>query len=289
MKPTFAAVSFVSLASLSLATADAQSTGPSIAYVKVAGTAQEIYLVNPDGSGSRKIYSTAAKRSIGWIDLKPDGTEIAFTEAGKGLPRVVKILSLSGGVPVGSARTLTGPCAVDTVDYHPTDALLIISDICNASGRIATIRTDGTDYTVLQTAGFINKARWLRDGLSYVYVRSGVNSGPIEVCRNDCNPANGELLGAVQGVWRLDVARTSNVILHDYGSTITKRSANTGDVLASNYISGTDGHYSSDDRYVLYETPHEARGDYIQIYDSVTGQTTRLTGKGDYGPTDWRP
>ena len=289
MKPTFAAVSFVSLASLTLATADAQSTGPSIAYVKVAGSAQEIYVVNPDGTGLRKIYTTPAKKAVGWLDLKPDGSEIAFTEIGKGAPRVIKILSLSGGVPVGSARTLTGPCAVDTIDYHPTNPVLIISDICSGSARIASIRTDGTDYTVLQTGGYINKARWLRDGLSYVYVR-GTNSGGLEICRNDCNPANGELLGTVQGVWGFDVGRTSNAILHDFGGPyITKRDGDTGAVLASNYINGTDGHYSPDDRYVLYETPHEARGDYIQIYDSVTGATARLTGKGDYGAKDWRP
>jgi Tol biopolymer transport system component len=290
MKPTFAAVAFASLTSLAVAEAHAQSAGPSIAYVKVAGTAQEIYLVNPDGTGSRKIYTTPQKRAVGWLDLKPDGSEIAFTEVGKGVPRVIKIMPLSGGVPAGPARTLSGPCAVDTVDYHPTDPVLIISDICNANARIASIRTDGTGYTVLQTGGFISKARWLRDGVSYVYAQSGLNSGPIEICRNDCNPANGELLGTVQGVWGLDVGRTSNMILHDYGGPyITKRNADTGEVVASNYINGTDGHYSPDDRYVLFETPHEARGDYIQIYDSVTGLTTRLTAKGDYGAKDWRP
>ncbi len=101
---------------------------------------------------------------------------------------------------------------------------------------------------------------------------------------------NGELLGTVQGVWGFDVGRTTNAILHDFGGPyITKRDGDTGAVLASNYINGTDGHYSPDDRYVLYETPHEARGDYIHIYDSVTGQTTRLTGKRDYGAKDWRP
>ncbi|HEX6410194.1 MAG TPA: hypothetical protein VFZ88_06345 [Sphingomicrobium sp.] len=290
MKPTFAAVSFVSLASLALATAHAQSTGPSIAYVKVAGTAQEIYLVNPDGTGLRKIYTTPAKKAVGWLDLKPDGSEIAFTEIGKGAPRVIKIMPLSGGTPTGPATTLSGTCAVDTIDYHPTNPVLIISDICSGSARIATIRTDGTDYTVLQTGGYINKARWLRDGLSYVYVRSAANSAALEICRNDCNPANGELLGTVQGVWGFDVGRTTNAILHDFGGPyITKRDGDTGAVLASNYINGTDGHYSPDDRYVLYETPHEARGDYIHIYDSVTGQTTRLTGKGDYGAKDWRP
>lgn len=292
MKPTFAAVSFLSIASIALASAGAQSTaGPAIAYVKVAGTAQDIHLVNPDGSGSRKIYTTPSKRAVGWLDLKPDGSEIAFTEIGKGVPRVIKIMPLNGGVPAGPAQTLSGPCAVDTLDYHPTEPVLIISDICNQNPRIATIRTDGTGYTVLQSVGaYINKARWLRDGVSYVYVRAPVDGGPLQICRNSCDPSNGELLGTVNGVWGLDVGRTANMILHDYGGPyITKRNADTGEVVASNYINGTDGHYSPDDRYVLFETPHEARGDYVQIYDTVTGLTTRLTGKGDYGAKDWRP
>src|SRR5688500_2295970 len=116
-----AALIVATLSTLGIVPAYAQTGGgPPIAYVKVGGTSQEIYLVNPDGSGLKKIYGTASKRAIGSVDLKPGGAEVAFTEYGKGTPRVIKIITLSGSTPVGQPRTLSGPCAVDTVDYHPT-------------------------------------------------------------------------------------------------------------------------------------------------------------------------
>ena len=273
------------------AAAHAQSaSGSPIAYVKVGGSSQEIYLVNPDGSGLKKIYGTASKRAIGSIDLKPAGGEVAFTEYGSGSSRVVKILTLNGNTPVGTPRTLVGPCAVDTVDYHPTEPMLIISDICNQNPRIATIRTDGTGYAVLQSTGaYLNKARWLRDGISYVYARAPVDGGQLQICRNSCDPNNGELLGTVSGMWSMDTARTANILLHDFGGPyMSKVNADTGEVVSSNYINGTDGHFSPDDREILYETPHQARGDYLQIYDTSTGGTRRLTAKGEYGPKDWR-
>jgi hypothetical protein len=290
MKTTFAAAYFALLSSLAVEAASAQAAGPPIAYVKVGGSAQEIYLVNPDGSGLKKIYTTASKRAIGWVDLKPGGSEIAFTEYGKGLPRVIKIMPLNGSTPAGPAVTLNGPCAVDTVDYHPTDSVLIISDICNQNPRIASIRTDGTGYTVLQSTGaYLNKARWLRDGVSYVYVRAPVDGGPLQLCKNGCDPNNGELLQTVDGMWSMDVGRTANIILHDYGGPyISKVDADTGAVVSANYINGADGHYSPDDRYVLYQTPHEARGEFLHILDTSTGLVARLTAKGDYGPKDWR-
>ena len=170
------------------------SGGPPIAYAKVAGSGQEIYLVNPDGSGLKKIYATPAKRSVAWLDLKPGGGEVAWVEAGSGSPRQIKILSLDGaGNPVGSPRALVGPCAPDTVDYHPTGPLLIISDICSQNPRIASVGTDGTGYSILVSgSAYLNKARWLRDGVSYVYVRAPVDGGPLQICRNSCDPGQNE-------------------------------------------------------------------------------------------------
>jgi hypothetical protein len=60
------------------------------------------------------------------------------------------------------------------------------------------------------------------------------------------------------------------------------------DLTPSPFISGTGGHFSPDGRYILYESPHSASGDYLHVYDTTTGLAPRITGKGEYGPTDWR-
>jgi hypothetical protein len=272
-------------------TGQAQTTGgPPIAYVKVSGTTQEIYLVEPTGFDLKRLYGAGRKISIGWIDLKPGGGEIAFIEAGVGVPRRIKLLSFSdSGIPTGPARTLTTPCAPDTVDYHPTEPKLIISDTCPGNPRIATIGTDGTGYTVLVSGtAYMNKARWLRDGTSYVYVRAPVDGGPLQICRNSCDAGNGELLRTVSGVWWMDVGRTGDTILHDYaGGNTTEIDAMSGAVLRDPVVVGNGSHYSPNDSRILFETPHSAKGDYLHILNS-DGTVTRLTGKGEYGPSDWR-
>lgn len=277
------------LASGASATHAQTAGGPSIAYVKVSGS-QEIWLVEPNGSGLRRVYVAPKKMAIGWVDLKPGGGEIAFTQFGSGQPRVIKILEFDDyGIPVGQARTITGSCGVDTLDYHPSEPKLIISDFCPDNPRIATINTDGTGYTVLVSNGsYVNKARWLKNGLSYVYVRSGLNGGPLDICRDSCNPDSGELLRTVGGNWFLDVGRTKDTILHDFsGSPTDEIDATTGAVLRAPAVEGNGAHYSPDDTSILYETPHSARGNYLMIVGG-SGIPQRLTAKGDYGPSDWR-
>jgi hypothetical protein len=204
---------------------------------------------------------------------------------------VLKIIRYDDhGVRLGQPQIVTGACSVDNVDYHPTEPLLLVNDICNQNPRVATINTDGSSYTVLVTGSpFLGDARWLKDGISYVYVRAPVDGGSLQICRNACNPDNGELLRTVSSLSWMDTARTRNTVLFDEGGpTISEIDADSGALLRANFISGTDGHYSPDDSRVLYETPHLARGDYLRIRNS-DGSFTAVSPKGEYGPKDWRP
>lgn len=268
------------------ATAQAQTAGgPPIAYVKIEGSGASIYLTNDGGSAPVKLASTAAKRTICALDLKPGGGELAYIECGKGVPRTLKVLNFSdAGIATGAARIIGGLCSVDTVDYHPTQSLLIVSEICNGAARVARIQTDGNGYVVLVSgAPYLNKARWLRDGSSFVYVRAPVDGGSLQICRYGV----GCDLHTVNGLWSLDVGRQSNLILFDDGNGfIHQLDADTG-AVETNIISGSDGHFSPDDGDVLFETPHSARGDYLHIR-RANGAVFRLTGKGDYGAKDWR-
>ena len=269
----------------------AQTTAPPIAYAKLSGGTQEIYVVNPDGSGSKKIYSSGNKRNIAAIDLKPGGGEIAWIEAGGNTPFQLKVLTLDGaGSPVGPARVLSNLCFPNTVDYHPSSSVLILAELCSGTARISTIKSDGTGYAVLRSFnGYIDKPRWLADGSSYIYIYDANNGTGTHICRNDCDPAANDRLATLPALGRFDVARTRNAIIYDNGNSfISELNLDTG-VITSNIVRGTDPHFAPTDRYVLYETPHEAKGDYLMIYDSVTNSSSRLSGKGEYTGKDWRP
>ena len=171
---------------------------------------------------------------------------------------------------------------------------MIISEVCNGIKSIISIRTDGSNRTVLQQGPdanvYVAQPRWLKDGISYVYVRA-LDNNPTQqqLCRNACS-GSGELLWTGPQVSWLDVGRDDNQVLFNPGTNQMKMvDGDTGsDLTPALFISGTGGHFSPDGRYVLFETPHAASGDYLHIYDTNTGLASRLTGKGDYGPADWR-
>lgn len=266
-----------------------------IAYVKVAGTANELYVVNHNGAGLTKVYATAKKHGITALDFSPAGNELAFVERVSGSPSVLKRQRLKdSGAADGAPVTVPNVCAPDYSDYNPTDpTLLLVSGMCNGQMYIATVRTDGSAFSLLQQGNanlYVNEPRWLDDGASYVYVRSVV-PGTQELCRNACDASAGDLLGSdSQIVWN-DVARTSNIVVYtdNVGKMKLIDVAARSDITPTPFLSGRDGHFSPTDNAILYRSPHEASGDYVLIYDVSTGLSSRVTGKGDWGPVDWRP
>ncbi|HVL78966.1 MAG TPA: hypothetical protein VM346_06725 [Sphingomicrobium sp.] len=275
----------------SLATvANAQSGGPPIAYVKFEGAGSAtIYLTNDNGKGTVKLYAAPSKTKVLHLDLKPGGGEIAFVERRDGSHPVLKVLAFSSsGSALGQPRTLDTPCRPYSVDYHPDPAraLLIFAGMCSDHMNITTIDTEGRDHQVLleNRSDYIEGVRWLKDGVSYVYIRDvDARTEVQQLCRNACDTGS-DVLWSGHKVGRLDVGRVSNKILFDRGTQyISELDADTRTVVRENFINGTDGHYSPDDTRVLYET--SGRNTYLDI-DS--GPSARVAGKGDYGVKDWR-
>ena len=267
------------------------SGGPPIAYVKFGGTTQDLYLVNPDGSGARKLYSAPRKFYITTLDLKPGGGEIAFVERASGSPVTLKVLSFTAaGVAIGNPRSLAMPCAPDYIDYHPTAPKLIFSAICGTNSAIGTIDTNGSNFAIVRAAptqtNWHGQPRWKRDG-TYLYVYS---NDPVayNLCRNDCVGADSVYFSSSQ-IGRIDVGRLGDTVLIDTPVFyISEIDGSSGAMLRSNFLTGRGGHYSADDKDVLYLSNHSASGDYLLVYHGDTGITTRLTTKGDFGPFDWR-
>lgn len=104
-------------AALLATTANAQTSGgPRIAYVKPVNNGHEIYLVNADKSGLVRIYKGAPKIGIQWVDLKPGGNEIAFSENWQ-----IKVQKYyDNGQPNGAVIPVTSSCTSWHPDYHPS-------------------------------------------------------------------------------------------------------------------------------------------------------------------------
>ncbi|MBB3763209.1 hypothetical protein [Sphingomicrobium lutaoense] len=258
-----------------------------------------IYLTNPNGSGTVRLYTTPRKASIGALDLKPGGGEVAIVERA-GSVISLKLLSYNdNGSLIGSPRVIPTSCVATKVDYQPisSDPLLLVTESCVDGSKISTVRRDGTGYqTVMETVSnpILDHARWLHDGSNFIYVlfEASPSSVPYKLCRLDCVESAGNLLWTSNTdlSW-VDVARTSNTVLFTAGVSTTgvyihRLNIDTGEILKT-FIHGTDGHFSPDDRKVLYETPYAAKGTYLDIHDTM-GPSARITPKGDYGPKDWR-
>src|SRR5690349_16396408 len=75
--------SIIASAAVALASASPAASapgGPPIAYALTSGQTQSIYLANPDGSGTVKLYTTASKVNVSEIDIRPSGNQMAIIE-----------------------------------------------------------------------------------------------------------------------------------------------------------------------------------------------------------------
>ena len=300
------------LAALLLASATAagaQATGgPPIAYVKEGGRSQEIYLVNPDGSSLTKLYTAPRKTTVRWIDLKPGGNEIAFTE---GL--TVKTLKFhDNGQPNGAAAAIPGtPCSnTQSPDYHPSgDGTFVFIAACGFGNfHIMTYKMDDPAPVSLFTVGSANRVRWSRTGEFLIYVEAvSATSSEMRLKRRRIESGVlGTVIGAaydfgmISDLTTFDITRTGDRLV--FGSPLALKVldfatfGSTGQADPLWDCEGDDVHlsgYPAVDWFVIYESPPSRNGTYILTRPfsgtSCGGLPSALTGKGNWGSKDWRP
>lgn len=279
-----------SLASLPAAAAQAAG-GPPIAYVKAVNNGHEIYLVDDDGTGLTRVYKGASKVAIQWIDLKPGGNEVAFSENWR-----IKLQKFhDSGQPNGSATTLATPsgCQAWHPDYHPSgDGSLVFVVAC--SGQFAIWNyTPGSAPAPLFSTVSTNRVRWSRTGSHLYYDEESVfNSGDMRLRRRDMASGQADDFGPLTDLSSFDVARTGDRLA--FGSALAPKlidfdsHANTSEASAL-CVNGSKFHFSPGDTHFVYQTPPAKGGGYIMVEPSTCGTKNALTGKGSWGHTDWRP
>lgn len=285
------------LATSAASAAQAQSTGgPSIAYAKAGGTAMEIYLVNPNGTGLTKLYTAPRKTSVGFMDLRPGGNELAFTEGFR-----IKIQRFfDSGQPNGAATLLDTPCQAWHPDYHPSgDGSFVFLHVCGGTYEVRQY-VPGVGMTTLFSTISTNRVRWNRAGTHLYYdEETSFNSGNLHLKRRDIASGVVEDLGDMgctisSCLDSFEVGRAGDRVL--FGPTTGPKlfdSATMSGVSQATAVcinrGGTDLHFSPGDANLIYRTPHSARGDYIMIAASnCSGAPGALTGKGEWGWKDWR-
>jgi len=165
--------------------------GPPIAYIK-AGSTQEIHLVNADRTGLTRLYTAPRKTSLGWLDLKPGGNELAFTEKFR-----IKIQKFhDNGQPNGAATTITTSCTAWHPDYHPNgDGRFIYIVACSSDFGIWQYTPGGGSAEIFGTIS-TNRVRWNRTGTHIYYdEETSFNSGLLRLKRRDVGTGVVEDLG----------------------------------------------------------------------------------------------
>lgn len=294
----------LNLSVISTGSAVAQTAGgPPIAYVKKSNTGDEIYLVNPENTGLLRLYKAPRKTSIGHIDLRPGGGEIAFTEDF----RTLKILSFdSYGRPgVGEPRTvreMTIPCSLFGPDYHPTDGRLAYIEGCGAANfAVWTVQPGATEPNQQPMFGHygMGRIRWSSSNhnLYYAAQRNDGTSNVYLYERESNNIVSNEL-GPIEGYATFGVVPEGNTgnkifwsvgdgtfkLLDTWTQTPFTYAATTLCLRAQGLAFGPGGSAQ------VYVSPHLAKGDYVMVGASdCSGRPIALTGKGNWGSmVDWR-
>jgi hypothetical protein len=272
---------------------------PPIAYAKQAGTSFDLYLTNPNGSGTVKLYSSPAKNTIGVVDMNPATNEVAIVES---RAAGFKIISYTdAGVRTNVTAFDDNGCRVQYLDYHPSDGSLLVNLLCsnpqtveiriwaNGAYQPAMVSTDGQNDAYGQV-------RWLGDGSGFLVTYSKLGEGSSIQRRNLSNPA------APTTIWtssdlampsRFDVARCTGALNAGCSKLLyTAQSGAIRELTFSDFGGGSDtiktmgfdAHYSPDNSRFLYRA--SVKGGHTL---NVTNPAQTTAPKATYNGKDWRP
>lgn len=279
----------------------AMAGGPPIAYAKESGYTFELFLTNPDGTGTVKLYTSPNKVSISHVDIRPGGNQLAIVESSGG--GVLKIIHYSDTGVVSSVATVANPgCVIRGIDYHPTNGSLLVSRHCNqATIKEYRLYSNGAyESAALLTASDVYTAfgRWLGDGSGFLWAAGSPNSGG-EIRRSSLSSSS-----AWSTVWRtgtmstpgwFDVARCSTGVLNAGCSKflVTDETGGIHRVRFDDFggtdegiifTNAADGHFSPNNSEILYRL--QTKSTYQLLIAGPNPRT--LVSRGRLLGKDWR-
>lgn len=266
-------------AALGAAPAAAAGIGPEIAF-STWGARPAVYLIEPDGSGRRLIYTGGQNNRIGKVDMKPGGGEVSFYEYSGNLlngPADLKTVKYAATGKLGTVSRSVAGCSY-SIDYHPdpnNGSLLMVS----CSGQLQSLWHDSTTPIPAGVNASVSRARWLSGGTEFIYAADNklwraaeaAPWNPVEVLASSpydffatAHNSNRALGTVSRRIHRIDVD--------------AKTTADLG-------VIGECPHFSPDDQSILYMAD---AGSWLLIIPPGGGAATSVGRKGQYSSADWR-
>ena len=281
------------IAILLAGTAASAQVGPEIAFAKGSGNS-EIYLINPDGTGHRLLYSGPRNTEIFHIDIRPGGGQLAFEEHNK--PKrganptnsAIKIIDYdANGSVVGSIRTLQLTCLTGSLDYHPTDGTLLYRNC--APERIYRLNTTIMTSSDLGLVSDAFLASWL-DSTHILYHTNATNFADRKLWTVSTADLAAPTAVAASPPGTLDTSTSGDKALLSPGSDVRLVDV-TAKSIEGYQMEAQRGHFSPDDSKVIYITgiAFGKPGQFILIRNfDGSGSQTNLIGRGKFTALDWR-
>lgn len=260
------------------APAHAAGIGPEIAY-STWGTRPAVYLVNPDGSGRRLLYTGPRNSRIGRVDMKPGGGEVSFYENFGNLangPAQLKTVTYAATGKAGVVTRSVEGCNY-SIDYHPSDGSLLM---VACSLEVQTLAAGSSSPTLVASTNGATRARWLSSGTEFVYSAAGrLRRGNLAA------PENSYEVMAITHEF-FSTAHTSNHALATDGTRIDRLDIDAGTVAASALEIGECPHFSPDDTLFLYMANG---GSELRIRPAAVGSSsTPIPLRANFSSADWR-
>jgi Tol biopolymer transport system component len=223
--------------------------GRKIAFVSDRTGSAEIYVMNADGSGQRRLTRHAKPGGLAW---SPDGRMLAFGSHARGGPRDVYVMNSDG---TGLLNLTPGPGGGEALSWSPDSRKIGFRSLRDGSGEIYVVNVDGTGLRRLTrltrspvSSGWttFSGPTWSPDGRKILFVRVGWGDGL----------ANSEIL-----VMNADGSRQRN---------LTRNPAPDGDPV-----------WSPDGRRILFVSKRDGYGEiYVMNADGSGQRNLSLLRKG---------
>ena len=154
--------------------------GRKIAFVSDRTGTADVYVMNADGSGQRRLTRHAKPKELAW---SPDGILLAFGSHARGGPRDVYVMNADG---TGLLNLTPGPGGGEALSWSPDGRKIGFRSLRDGTGEIYVVNVDGSGLRRLthlarnpiSSGGTTWSAPgWSPDGKKILFVRVGWGRG----------------------------------------------------------------------------------------------------------------